>query len=56
MKTYEVRFGTDGHGLMAGTVKARNIKEARERAKTNLRMSGYELQAEEGLFTVHGVR
>lgn len=56
MIDFEVRFGTDGIGQTAGYVKARNIDEARARAATNLRVSGYVLQADRGLFTVHGIR
>lgn len=51
---YEIRFGTDGIGLPFGNVFADDIDEARERAAEKLRAESYYVQADEGMFTVHG--
>lgn len=51
---YEIRFGTDGLGLAFGNVFADDMNEAREFAAEKLRAENYHLQADEGLFTVHG--
>lgn len=52
---YSIRFGTDGIGLDADFgVFADDVGEARKEAAEMLRRRGYGLQADRGLFTVHG--
>jgi hypothetical protein len=52
---YSIRNGTDGIGLdFDFGVFADSIPEARTEAAEMLRNRGFELQADKGLFTVHG--
>lgn len=51
---YEIRFGTDGIGLPFGNVFADDMAEARELAAEKLRAENFHVQADGGLFTVHG--
>ncbi len=56
---YSIRGGTDGLGLDFENVDgvfADSMDEARESAADKLRRRGYTLQADKGLFTVHGHR
>lgn len=50
---WEVRYGTDGIGLVHGYVHADTMNEARVLAAFKLAHDGYPLTAEKGLFTVH---
>ena len=52
---YSIRFGTDGMGMdFDRGVFADSIAEARTEAAESLRNGGFPLQADKGLFTVHG--
>lgn len=52
---YSIRFGTDGMGMdFDRGVFADSIDEARTEAAEALRYGGFPLQADKGLFTVHG--
>lgn len=52
---YSIRSGTDGIGLdFDFGVFADDIAQARFEAAESLRNRGFELQADRGLFTVHG--
>lgn len=56
---YTITAGTDGIGLEfpgVSGVFADSIEEARTEAAESLRRAGYALQADKGLFTVHGHR
>lgn len=52
---FSIRNGTDGIGLdFDFGVFADDIAQAREEAAESLRARGYALQADKGLYTVHG--
>jgi hypothetical protein len=52
---WSIRSGTDGIGLdFDFGVFADSIEEARTEAAESLRYRGFDLQADKGLFTVHG--